>query len=135
MTGIMVITGTRKGIGRYLAEYYVAKGGCEKGMKNGAYWSQELGDKSYPSQFRLRDTNMPRTIPIPAYGSTTTQLQRGLWHKTTTQVNNFNTKDSWCLTAAKPFTLAINAPLIEGATNLNKTRSLTGLNYAPIGNK
>jgi 3-oxoacyl-[acyl-carrier protein] reductase len=34
MTGVMVITGTRKGIGRYLAEYYVAKGfkviGCSR---------------------------------------------------------------------------------------------------------
>jgi len=35
MSEVMVITGTRKGIGRYLAEYYVAKGyqviGCSRG--------------------------------------------------------------------------------------------------------
>jgi len=41
---VMLITGSRKGIGRYLAEYYVQKGYLVEGCARGEV---DLGDKSY----------------------------------------------------------------------------------------
>lgn len=41
---VMLITGTRKGIGRYLAEYYVKKGYLVEGCSRGEV---DLGDKAY----------------------------------------------------------------------------------------
>ena len=57
---VMLITGSRKGIGRYLAEYYVSKGYLVEGCARGEV---DLGDKNYVHhQVDVADEKAVRTM-------------------------------------------------------------------------